>query len=257
MLNRLGQNACGGIAGHAPLKGTIMRLSAPIFRLKKRAKDLSRDAGIPHMEALDRLARKEGFRAWAHLSDQISATDPSEKLLGQIQAGDSVIIAARPGHGKTLLALGLAVRACQSGHRARFYSFEYTLGDIHARLADLNAPLEQPGLQYDFSDDISAAHIINTASDLVRGDLIVIDYLQLLDQRRDLPPLNDQISELSAFAGQTGVICCFLAQIHRGFSGAAVPGLTDLRLPNPLDVSHFTRACFLHDGHVSIDALTH
>jgi hypothetical protein len=36
--------------------GLSMKLSAPIFQLKRRAKSLARDANIPLSAALDRLA---------------------------------------------------------------------------------------------------------------------------------------------------------------------------------------------------------
>ena len=38
-----------------------MKLSAPIYRLKRLAKILSRDEGLPLHEALDRIAAQEGF----------------------------------------------------------------------------------------------------------------------------------------------------------------------------------------------------
>ncbi|RMB04577.1 hypothetical protein [Eilatimonas milleporae] len=39
-----------------------MKLSAPVFRLKRRARTLAREEKIPLHQALDRLARREGFR---------------------------------------------------------------------------------------------------------------------------------------------------------------------------------------------------
>jgi hypothetical protein len=41
-----------------------MKLSAPLYHLKRKAKLLSRAENIPLHEALDRVARQEGFRAW-------------------------------------------------------------------------------------------------------------------------------------------------------------------------------------------------
>lgn len=38
-----------------------MKLSAPIYHLKRKAKRLSREAGIPLHDALDRVAATEGF----------------------------------------------------------------------------------------------------------------------------------------------------------------------------------------------------
>jgi hypothetical protein len=44
-----------------------MRLSAPIYRLKQKAKLLKREAGIPLNQALDRVAESEGFQSWSLL----------------------------------------------------------------------------------------------------------------------------------------------------------------------------------------------
>ena len=42
----------------------LMKLSAPIYRLNRLAKILSRDEGLPLHEALDRIAAQEGFARW-------------------------------------------------------------------------------------------------------------------------------------------------------------------------------------------------
>lgn len=44
-----------------------MRLSAPIYRLRHKAKLLARKAGIPLNQALDRVAKDEGFQSWSLL----------------------------------------------------------------------------------------------------------------------------------------------------------------------------------------------
>jgi len=78
----------------------------------------------------------------------------------------------------------------------------------------------------------------------------VIDYLQLLDQKRSTPTLQDQVSDLARFASARGVIIVFVCQIERAFEAvnAPLPGPADIRLPNPLDLSLFSRAWFLHRG---------
>src|SRR5688572_21092518 len=103
-----------------------MKLSAPIYHLKQRAKTLSRDEKIPLHEALDRIAVDEGFSHWSLLAAKLSATSPAGKLYSQLQPGDLVLIGARPGHGKTLMSLELAVEAMKSGNQSVFFSMEYT-----------------------------------------------------------------------------------------------------------------------------------
>ena len=92
-----------------------MRLSAPIYHLKRRAKRLSREEGIPLHDALDRIATTEGFSAWSMLAAKAAAMTPAIRLFPQFRPGDLVLVGARPGQGKTLMSLELAVEAMRSG----------------------------------------------------------------------------------------------------------------------------------------------
>lgn len=44
-----------------------MVLSAPIYELKRRAKQLRRDKSLSHIEALNAIANEEGFTSWSLL----------------------------------------------------------------------------------------------------------------------------------------------------------------------------------------------
>ena len=92
-----------------------MKLSFPIYKLKRRARLMARESSIPLHEALDQLAAAEGSRSWSHLV--ASATDkPADRLLNELSAGNLLLLAARPGQGKTLLALDLAMAASSAGY---------------------------------------------------------------------------------------------------------------------------------------------
>ena len=111
-----------------------MKLSAPIYHLKRKAKRLSREEGVPLHDALDRIAATEGFSAWSMLAAKAAAMTPAIRLFPQFRPGDLVLVGARPGQGKTLMSLELAVEAMKSGHRAAFFSLEYTEKDVLDRL---------------------------------------------------------------------------------------------------------------------------
>lgn len=232
-----------------------MKLSAPIYRLKRQAKILSREEKIPLHEALDRLAVKEGFKSWSHLA---AKTSPAGKLYAQLQPGDLLLLGARPGQGKTLMSLELAVEAMKSRHRSVFFSLEYTDKDCQARFQDIGVdPAQFKDLfEFDGSDSISAAHIATKLAKAPRGTLAVIDYLQLLDQKRGTPELMDQVRALKAFARERGVTMVFISQIDRSYdpSTKPCPDLQDVRLPNPLDLNLFDKTCFLNDGEVRFKA---
>lgn len=234
-----------------------MKLTAPIHALKRKAKLLGRREGLPLHSALDRIAAAEGFASWSLLASR-HAAQPARQWLAQITPGDLVLIGARPGHGKTLMALELAAAAARAGNRSAFYTLEYTTDDVRNRLAMLGTPFETvtPLLDVYDTDDVSAAFIIETQAAAPLGGLIVVDYLQGLDQRRDNPDLTSQVGALKAFARERRLTVVFVSQIHRSFasSGKALPDLADVRLPNPLDLTLFDKTCFLHEGRARFSA---
>ena len=235
-----------------------MKLSAPIYRLKHRAKIISRNEGIPLHAALDRIAIEEGFGGWSLLAARYAATAPSKELFARLNPGDLVLLGARPGHGKTLMSLEVAVEAMKSGHRGAFFTLEYNQTDI---LKAFRAIGKEPGAfedRFAFDNTISAEYVIRHLETAPRGTLVVIDYLQLLDQKREHPELMSQVRALKQFASNRGLIIVFISQIDRSYDSSAnsCPGLEDVRLPNPLDLTLFTKTCFLNDGEVQIAAVS-
>jgi len=235
-----------------------MQLSAPIYQLKRKAKLLSREENIPLHEALDRIAAQEGFGGWSLLAAKVSAVTPAAKLFSRLAPGDLVLVGARPGQGKTLMSLELAVEAMKSGNRGAFFTLEYTEKEVLDRFRAIGAERSSfDGLfEFDNSNDISADHIVKRLAAAPRVALVVIDYLQLLDQKRANPELMDQVRSLRSFARARGLIFVFISQIDRSYDPLTkpCPDLGDVRLPNPLDLSLFTKTCFLNNGEVQFRA---
>lgn len=139
-----------------------MALSQPIHRLKRRARLLSRREGIPLHAALDQVAREEGFSAWSMLVVRSVAPSPGRVKLSQLSDGDLLLLGGRPGQGKTLLSLDLAIQAVQAGRAVVFFSLEYNHPEILRCVAAIGADPRSFGakVRIDTSDDISADHII-------------------------------------------------------------------------------------------------
>ncbi len=236
-----------------------MQLSAPIYRLKRQARLLSRRDAIPLHEALDRMARKEGYESWSLLARRAAANSPSKALIAGLEPGELVLLGARPGQGKTLLSLEMAIEAMKAGQHGAFFTLEYSEADIIDRFADIGERLDSFGDSFVFydSDDINANFIIDRLQASPPGTLVVIDYLQALDQKRENPSLMEQVKALRAFAQARGLILVFVSQIHRRFDAAErpFPALVDVRLPNPLDLKLFDKSCFLNDGEISFAAV--
>ena len=232
-----------------------MRFSAPIYQLKRRAKQLSRAENIPLHLALDRIAQAEGFAGWSLLARRRTDERGHLSLLPGLVAGDMLLIAARPGHGKTRLGLRLLLDAAAEGRRTVLYTLEYREEEALAHLRKLGSSDAAPMPEVVTSDDICAERIIHDLAGAAPGTVAVIDYLQILDQHRSKPPLSQQITALKDFARARGVIFGFISQIDRSFDPERkpVPDVSDIRLPNPIATGRFSRAFFLHGGTVRLE----
>lgn len=231
-----------------------MKLSMPIYQLKRKARMLARNGPIPLHVALDRVAAEEGFHRWSLLAAK--AASPGIPQFAQLEPGHLVLIGARPLQGKTVTALRLAVEAMRAGHRAVVFTLEYTRGEVLDRLdaigvdgIDLDRVFE-----CDNSDAICADHIIHRLADAPVGTLVVVDYLQILDQDRRKPALMDQIAALKTFASERAIILVFVSQIDRSYDPLSkpYPDFDDVRLPNPVDLSLFDKSYFLNGGAVHV-----
>lgn len=232
-----------------------MRLSVPIYQLKRRAKLLARSEKVPLHEAQNRIAREQGFSAWSALSARMMKHLPGSGLLPILAEGEMFVLGARPGHGKTLMSLQLLLDAASAGRRAVFFTLEYTEQEVMARFQSLGGGKSQRLPEIVTSSDISADFIVRYLSGAPKGTVSVIDYLQILDQQRINPPLCDQMRVLKAFARDSGNIFGFISQIDRSFDpqGNPLPGIDDIRLPNPIPEGVFSKACFLHASEARLE----
>ena len=238
-----------------------MKLSAPVYVLKSQAKNLKKTREISLSEALNEIAKKEGYATWSLLVSKHENSLPHKysQVLDFLNPGDLVLVAARPRRGKSTFAAGLVSQANESG---RPISYLFTVlerkRDSQERIGIYLGSGQQKDdvCIIDSSDDISAEYIIAAVEkNISPGALIVVDYLQLMDEKRINPPIQDQIEKLKAFAKENCCIFIFLGQIDPEVDGRETrkPGLKDVRLPNPLDLNLFNKTIFMYQDGTDVD----
>ena len=216
----------------------------------------------PLRELLDEFAAE---LATGHVSARTVATglaDLDRLLAGGLWPGQLVTVAARPGMGKTTLALGIASHAAFTlRRRVAFFSMEMRARELTDRIlcvranVDLGAVRERSAVGYDrerleaamidlgdrdlrFYDE--ASQRVDQIAEAARGshrekplDLVVVDYLQLVltagkDTRAQ--EVADVTRGLKALAGEIGVPVLALSQLNRNAErDDRPPRLSDLR----------------------------
>ncbi len=189
-----------------------------------------------------------------------------DKILGGLQKTDLIILAARPGVGKTAFALNIAEHAASMGKKVIVFSLEMANTQLGERLLSMtaNVPLEnihKGKLTMEEWEDISAAQDGFYGSDMVvdensvvtpmeiknkcrrfkqeKGDLdlVIIDYLQLMsmggyriEQReKEIAGITRAIKIM---AKELDCAVMLLSQLSRGpeqRGGDHMPRLSDLR----------------------------
>lgn len=180
-----------------------------------------------------------------------------------MRPGNMVILAARPSMGKTAFALNVIMNLCKSGHRCLFFSLEQSRLEICERMLAMESGVDGRLIQSGdldeyhreaiceasnrlnelkfFIDDEGERYVSQMASiarltKRRRGlDLIVVDYLQLIEPDDPKVPREQQVSAMSrklrvmAKSLDVPVIC--LAQLNRQceMRNDKKPMLADLR----------------------------
>lgn len=214
-------------------------------------------------ESIDDLERR--INAAGQMTGVASQFIDLDRITGGWQRTDLIVIAARPGMGKTAFALNCLINAARTGKAVTFFSLEMSRIQLQFRVWSAEARIDASKFRRgDFSDEEldRLAHAsqslngINIGIDDTPGlsimelrsrcrrykkerglDMIIVDYLQLMTSpsARKQDNREREIAEISAglkaLAKELDIAVIALAQLNRGADARPDkrPKISDLR----------------------------
>jgi len=185
-----------------------------------------------------------------------------DTIIAGIEPEAVAVLAARPGMGKTALALNIATNVAKGGGNVLVFSLEmgrdsledrvvYSASQIEKRMvrqrlyneqvlmSKLRQGVSQEHFGRIFVDDTAILTTMDIAARVRKTkhkhglSLIVVDYLQLIQTTNPRASREAQVSEMSralkVMAKHAGCPVFLLSQLNRGAEGVTEPGLSHLR----------------------------
>jgi replicative DNA helicase len=232
----------------------LMDLVRPESRRQAQPLKAGLKEAVSHLERIS----KSG---WLGLPTGLTDLD---NITGGMQAGDLIVLAARPSMGKTALALGVAVHAAKEGRKVRIVSLEMSLEQVAMRLLSMqggvslqqlsrsrldaagwkavaDADSELCGLPIMIDDgDASIQSVRHDArraiADKSAGlDLLIVDYLGLLSTAERHDNREQTVASMSRalklLAKELSIPVLLVCQLNRAVESRIDkrPHLSDLR----------------------------
>ena len=183
-----------------------------------------------------------------------------DRKIGGLNKSDLILIAARPGMGKTSFALNIAVNVALKKRRVAIFSLEMSSEQITSRILSCEALVESNRLRSGSLEEADWVKLVQTAQVLCGAqifiddtagitvsemkaklrrlhdvDLVIIDYLQLMSSGKRTDNRVQEVSEmtrnLKLMARELDVPVVVLSQLSRATESRTGhrPMLSDLR----------------------------
>jgi replicative DNA helicase len=252
-----------GYDGGGDVEGVLSRAENIVFRL--RTKQPVRDF-VSIRDILERYQEEKASVAEPleqHALPVQSGFQSLDDLLGGFQRSDLVILAARPGFGKSSLALNISLNAARAGQTVGVFSLEMSRQQLALRLLSSEAGVDGHRLRiglYSEQEEQRVMDAIGRLSDLpiyiddtplqtvveMRSkarrlhqehglDLLIVDYIGLVlgDGRiqNRVQELSDITRALKGLSRDLNVVVVAVSQLSRAVEGRTShrPQLSDLR----------------------------
>ncbi len=243
-------------------------ISSLVGKIEGRILDVTKDRELKDFESIEEITNEYKIK----LSDIaengyqggiFTGLNSIDHYLGGLKEGELIIIAARPSMGKTALALEIAKNVSRT-HKVAFFSIEMPSEQLLQRLISSESFLtnkqmrsfnklgqdQQEQITHAMEkvkelklwiDDSPQGKIeeltwkARKLNDLVELDMIVIDYLQLLETSSRRENRQQQVSDISRALKQLSreleIPVIALSQLSRGVEGRQTkkPMMSDIR----------------------------
>ena len=256
LIDSAGKISAIGYEGTDDIDASLSRAEDILFRVRARqpAKDFMplRDILDQYMEDRAAIDQPLGGPGAAIMT----GLNPLDELLGGLHRSDMVVLAARPGLGKSTLAVNICVNAAKAGAGVGVFSLEMGRDQLALRMLASEAAVDSWKLRLGLDTEAEERRIIDTIGSLselpiyiddtpLQGivemraksrrlymehglDLLVVDYMQLMQGGSGRS--DNRVQEMS--------------EITRSIKGMA----RDLNVP-VLAVSQMSRAIEMRSSH--------
>ena len=245
-----------GYEGTDDVGATLSRAEDILFRIRERqpAKDFISIREVLDQYMEDRAALDQPLAGSG--APIMTGLDPLDNLLGGLHRSDMVVLAARPGLGKSALAINICVNAAKAGAGVGIFSLEMGRDQLALRMLASEAAVDSWKLRVGLDTEPEERRIIDTIGSLselpiyiddtpLQGivemraksrrlymehglDLLVVDYMQIMQGGSGRS--DNRVQEMS--------------EITRSIKGMA----RDLNIP-VLAVSQMSRAIEMRSSH--------
>lgn len=160
-----------------------------------------------------------------------------------------ILVGGRPAMGKTSFARSTSVAMAEKGYKIGYFSLELTRNEWLGRASNIRSTEKIENLTIDILDEVpkSADEIESNSVD--KGyDLLIIDYLQLVD--RGEGSLDDVIRSIRKLADKLSIPVIVLSQLTRNIEtrDSHMPMVEDLKAGG-IDEKLFDQVFLLYRGH--------
>ena len=160
-----------------------------------------------------------------------------------------ILVGGRPAMGKTSFARSTSVVLAEKGYKIGYFSLELNRNEWLGRASNIKSAEEIVKLPIDILDEVPrSAEEIEADSVEKNYDLLIIDYLQLVD--RGDGSLNDVIRSVRNLADKLSIPVIVLSQLTRNIEmrDNHMPKIEDLKAGG-IEEKLFDQVFLLYRGH--------